>query len=295
MNVPPTDPIARFLKAIWMERGLSPNTLVAYQADLTSLARWLAERQLLLMQTSRADLLEFLTWRVSSGARPNVTARQLSSFRCFFRYFTREGVIREDPTAEIAMPKIGRSLPKSITEEEVRALLAAPTASDPLGSRDRTMLEVLYATGLRVSELVNLRLCDMNLNQGSLRIIGKGNRERLVPLGEEAIHLLREFTREARAQILNNRQTDYVFPSRRGGPMVRQASPKISRRTPYAMPSPRTWSITAPICARCSCCSGIALCQPRRFTQTFRAEASKSYTRSIIRADRRFGLKGSKR
>jgi integrase/recombinase XerD len=223
MNVPPTDPIARFLKAIWMERGLSPNTLVAYQADLTSLARWLAERQLLLMQTSRADLLEFLTWRVSSGARPNVTARQLSSFRCFFRYFTREGVIREDPTAEIAMPKIGRSLPKSITEEEVRALLAAPTASDPLGSRDRTMLEVLYATGLRVSELVNLRLCDMNLNQGSLRIIGKGNRERLVPLGEEAIHLLREFTREARAQILNNRQTDYVFPSRRGGPMVRQA------------------------------------------------------------------------
>jgi integrase/recombinase XerD len=171
----------------------------------------------------RADLLEFLTWRVTNGARPNVTARQLSSFRCFFRYFVREGAIREDPTAEIAMSKTGRSLPKSITEDEVQALLAAPTASDPLGNRDRTMLEVLYATGLRVSELINLRLSDMNLNQGCLRIIGKGNRERLVPLGEEAIDVLREFMQEARPQILNNRQTDYVFPSRRGGPMTRQA------------------------------------------------------------------------
>jgi integrase/recombinase XerD len=223
MSITPTDPIARFLNAVWTERGLSPNTLAAYQADLTSLARWLAERQLPLMHTSRADLLEFLAWRVQGGVRPSATARQLSSFRCFFRYFAREGVIREDPTAEIAMPKIGRALPHSITEEEVQALLAAPTASDPLGNRDRTMLEVLYATGLRVSELVNLRLGDMNLNQGGLRIIGKGNRERLVPLGEEAIHSLRQFTREARPQILNNRQTDYVFPSRRGGPMARQA------------------------------------------------------------------------
>jgi integrase/recombinase XerD len=116
-----------------------------------------------------------------------------------------------------------RSLPHSITEEEVQALLAAPTVSDPLGNRDRTMLEVLYATGLRDSELVSLRLCDLNLNQGSLRIIGKGNRERMVPIGEDAIDLLREFTQETRPQILNNRQTEYVFPSRRGGPMTRQA------------------------------------------------------------------------
>ena len=121
------------------------------------------------------------------------------------------------------MPKTGRSLPKAITEEEVQALLAAPTASDPLGNRDRTILEVLYATGLRVSELVSLRLGDISLNQGCLRIIGKGNRERLVPLDEEAIDLLRQFMQEARPQILNNRQTDYVFPSRLGGPMTRQA------------------------------------------------------------------------
>jgi integrase/recombinase XerD len=171
---------------------------------------------------SRADLLEFLTWRVSNGARPNVTARQLSSFRCFFRFFRREGVIREDPMEEVAMPKTARSLPKSMTEAEVDALIAAPSC-DALGNRDRTMLEVLYATGLRVSELVNLRLSDMNLNQGSLRVIGKGNRERLVPLGEQASDLLREFVRDARAQILNNRQTEYAFPSRRGGPMTRQA------------------------------------------------------------------------
>jgi integrase/recombinase XerD len=132
-------------------------------------------------------------------------------------------VIRDDPTAEIAMPKTGRSLPKAITEEEVQALLATPTASDPLGNRDRTMLEVLYATGLRVSELVSPRLGDISLNQGCLRIIGKGNRERLVPLGEEATDSQRQFMREARPQILNNRQTDYVFPSRLGGPMTRQA------------------------------------------------------------------------
>lgn len=135
-------------------------------------------------------------------------------------------VVPTDPIGHFlnaAWMERGRSLPKSITEDEVQALLAAPTASDPLGNRDRTMLEVLYATGLRVSELVNLRLGDMNLNQGCLRIIGKGNRERLVPLGEEAIDVLREFMQEARPQILNNRQTDYVFPLGRGGPMTRQA------------------------------------------------------------------------
>ena len=179
--------VSRFLDAVWMERGLSANTLAAYRADLTSLARWLAERDVSIMNTSRADLLGFIAWRVHTGARPRSTARQLSSFRRFFRYFMREGVVREDPTAQIAMPKIGRSLPKSVTEEEVEALLAAPTVCDPLGNRDRTMLEVLYATGLRVSELVNLRMAQVNLNQGVLRILGKGNRERLIPLGGESV------------------------------------------------------------------------------------------------------------
>src|SRR5580704_12455117 len=186
--------VSRFLDAVWMERGLSQNTLAAYRADLTALARWLAERDVSIMNTSRADLLGFIAWRVESGARPRSTARQLSSFRRFFRFLVREGAVGDDPTAQIAMPKIGRSLPRSLTEDEVEALLAAPVVTDPLGNRDRTMLEVLYATGLRVSELVNLRQSQINLNQGVIRILGKGDRERLIPLGEEAMRALKEFS-----------------------------------------------------------------------------------------------------
>lgn len=226
-----TDPaVARFLDAVWLERGLSPNTLAAYRADLTALARWLAERKVPMDQTSRADLQEFIAWRVREGARPRSTARQLSSFRRFFRYLLREGGIHEDPTAQIAMPKIGRSLPKSLTEEEVEALLGAPVVSDPLGNRDRTMLEVLYATGLRVSELVNLRDAQVNLNQGVIRILGKGNRERLIPLGEEAVRWLVEFEHGPRGEILLERQTDYLFPTRRGDRMTRQAFWHIIKR-----------------------------------------------------------------
>jgi integrase/recombinase XerD len=222
--------VSRFLDAVWMERGLSPNTLAAYRADLTALARWLAERSVPIMRTSRADLQEFIAWRVRAGARPRSTARQLSSYRRFFRYFMREGAIREDPTAQIAMPKIGRSLPRSLTEEEVESLLSAPLVSDPLGNRDRTMLEVLYATGLRVSELVNLRQGQLNLNQGVIRILGKGDRERLIPLGEEAMRALKEFARGARGEILLERQTDYLFPTRRGDRMTRQAFWHIIKR-----------------------------------------------------------------
>ena len=226
-----TDPaVARFLDAVWMERGLSPNTLAAYRADLTALSRWLAERQVPIMQTSRKDLQDFIEWRVQTGARPRSTARQISSFRRFFRYLVREAVIQEDPTAQIAMPKIGRSLPKSLTEEEVEALLAAPAVRDPLGNRDRTMLEVLYATGLRVSELVNLRHGQTNLNQGVIRIVGKGNRERLIPLGDEAVRWLNEFVSGARDEILLDRQTEYLFPTRRGDRMTRQAFWHIIKR-----------------------------------------------------------------
>jgi len=226
-----SDPaVSRFLDAVWMERGLSPNTLAAYRADLTALARWLAERGVPILRTTRADLQDFIAFRVQAGARPRSTARQLSSFRRFFRYLVREGVVREDPTAQIAMPKIGRSLPKSLTEEEVESLLGAPTVTDPLGNRDRTMLEVLYATGLRVSELVNLRNAQVNLNQGVIRILGKGNRERLIPLGEEAVRWIIEFSRAPRAEILLERQTDYVFPTRRGDRMTRQAFWHIIKR-----------------------------------------------------------------
>ena len=230
-NADASDPaVSRFLDAVWMERGLSTNTLAAYRADLTALARWLNERQIPIMRTTRADLQDFIAYRVTAGARPRSTARQLSSFRRFFRYLMREGAIRDDPTAQIAMPKIGRSLPKSLSEEEVESLLGAPLVSDPLGNRDRTMLEVLYATGLRVSELVNLRHGQVNTTQGVIRILGKGNRERLIPLGEEAMRWLKDFAQGSRSEILLERQTDYLFPTRRGDRMTRQAFWHIIKR-----------------------------------------------------------------
>lgn len=225
--------IDRFLDAVWMERGLSPNTLSAYRADLAGLDRWLHERGAQVDTATRADLLAFLAWRVEHGARPRSTARQLSSFRRFYRYLLRESALKEDPTSQIAMPKIGRALPKSLTEEEVDALLGAPATKDPLGNRDRAMLEVLYATGLRVSELVNLKVNQVNVNQGVLRIVGKGDRERLIPLGEESVKWLAEFAQGARMEILLERQSEYLFPTRRGDRMTRQAFWHIIKR--YAL------------------------------------------------------------
>jgi len=229
-DAPSAAAIDRFLDAVWMERGLSPNTLSAYRADLTALDRWLQARGGSSIAAKRSDVLDFIAWRVQSGARPRSTARQLSSFRRFYRYLVRDGVIADDPTAQIAMPKIGRSLPKSLTEEEVEALLAAPEIDQPLGHRDRTMLEVLYATGLRVSELVNLKAGQVNMNQGVLRIVGKGDRERLIPLGDEAVQWLQRFIGGARLEILIERQTDYLFPTRRGDRMTRQAFWHIIKR-----------------------------------------------------------------
>ncbi|HVS24105.1 MAG TPA: site-specific tyrosine recombinase XerD [Gammaproteobacteria bacterium] len=229
----PGDPkalIDRFLDAIWMERGLSENTLGAYRADLMALNQRLGTRSVELARATRADILDYIAWRVESGAKPRSTARQLSSFRRFYRYLLREGMLSEDPTAQIAMPKIGRALPQSLTEEEVEALLAAPTVAEPLGHRDRAMLEVLYATGVRVSELINLKLAQINLNQGVLRIIGKGDRERLIPLGDEAQDWIKEFVAGARIEILLERQTEYLFPTRRGDRMTRQAFWHIIKR-----------------------------------------------------------------
>ncbi|MGA8205649.1 MAG: site-specific integrase, partial [Woeseiaceae bacterium] len=157
--------IDRFLDAIWMERGLSQNTLGAYRADLMTLARGLAEAGKSIEQASKADLLGFIADRVEGGAKPRSTARQLSSFRRFYRYLVREGLRDADPTADIEMPRIGRSLPKSLSEDEVDSLLNAPNTDEPLGHRDRAMLELLYATGLRVSELINLRQSQVNFNQ----------------------------------------------------------------------------------------------------------------------------------
>jgi integrase/recombinase XerD len=204
--------IGRFLDAVWMERGLSSNTLAAYRADLVALSRWLANGKITLARASRS------------------MARQLSSFRRFYRQLMREGVVREDPTAQIAMPRIGRSLPKSLSEGEVESLLNAPRVDDPLGHRDRAMLETLYATGLRVSELVNLRSSQLNLTQGVIRVLGKGNRERLIPLGEEAVRWLSGFMSGSRGEILLERSTDFLFPTRRGDSMTRQAFWHIIKR-----------------------------------------------------------------
>jgi integrase/recombinase XerD len=217
-----TDPVSRFLDAVWAERGLADTTLASYRSSLTALERWLAERHVPILRTSRADLLDFLACQVRAGVSPSAAAGRLSACRQFFRYFVREGVIEEDPTARIAMPKVGRSLPHSLTEEEVEALLAAAGASDPIGNRDRAMLELMYATGLRVSELVNLRQSAVNFNQGVIRIIGKGNCERLVPVHAEAIRVLRDFAAGPRGEILHGHQTDAVFPTRRGSAMTRQ-------------------------------------------------------------------------
>ncbi|MGH8496845.1 MAG: site-specific tyrosine recombinase XerD [Gammaproteobacteria bacterium] len=213
-----------------MEHGLSGNTLDAYRADLMALHRWLEERGIDLADATRKDLLAFIAWRAREGAKPRSMARQLSSFRRFFRFLVREGAIAVDPTERIEMPKLGRSLPKSLSEAEVEALLTAPDISEPLGYRDRTMLEVLYATGLRVSELIDLRHKQINLNQGVLRVVGKGDRERLIPLGEESQEWLRQFIEGPRQEILLDRQTDYVFPTRRGNGMTRQAFWHIIKR-----------------------------------------------------------------
>ena len=222
--------VDRFLDAIWMERGLSANTLGAYRADLMTLWRGLAERNIPIEKAQKADLLEFIAKRVESGAKPRSTARQLSSFRRFFRYMMREGLRDTDPTADIEMPRIGRSLPKTLTEDEVEALLRAPNTDEPLGHRDRAMLEVLYATGLRVSELINLKQSQVNFNQGVIRIVGKGDRERLIPLGDEAQRWLKDFIEGPRMEILLERQTDYLFPTRRGDRMTRQAFWHIIKR-----------------------------------------------------------------
>jgi integrase/recombinase XerD len=222
--------VDQFLDAVWMERGLSKNTLGAYRADLMTLARSLAESGKSIDGAKKPDLLDFITRRVESGAKPRSTARQISSFRRFFRYIQREGSCSNDPTADIEMPRIGRSLPKTLTEEEVDSLLSAPNIDEPLGHRDRTMLELLYATGLRVSELINIKQSQINFNQGVLRIIGKGDHERLIPIGEESQRWLRGFINGPRMEILLERQTDYLFPTRRGSRMTRQAFWHIIKR-----------------------------------------------------------------
>lgn len=223
MSASNKDLIERFCDALWLQEGLSANTLEAYRRDLEGLDRWVTKRSTALVSVTRADLLEYLSSNVSKGVRPRTTARLLSSLRRFYGYLVREDKIKIDPTALIDSPKLGRSLPKSLSEEQVEKLLESPDVTKPLGLRDRAMLETLYATGLRVSELVGLTLSQVSLTQGVVRVIGKGDKERLVPLGEEAVEWISRYISEGRPYLVRRRSTDALFATARGGPMTRQA------------------------------------------------------------------------
>lgn len=214
--------IEEFLDALWLEKGLSPHTRSAYRTDLLAFARWLEGRGLTLETVGRDAVLDHLGWRLSEGYQARSTARFLSGLRSFYKYGVREGRIAKDPTLLVSMPQLGAPLPKSLSEADVEALLAAPDTDDSLGLRDRTMLEVLYATGLRVTELISLTLDEINLREGSLRVFGKGSKERLIPLGEEAIAWLESYLKTARPLLLGGQPGDILFPSQRGTPMTRQ-------------------------------------------------------------------------
>ncbi|WP_271409001.1 site-specific tyrosine recombinase XerD [Pseudomonas sp. Q1-7] len=214
--------IDRFLDALWLEKGLSEHTRSAYRSDLAHFNGWLDERGLTLDKAGRDLILDHLAWRLERGYKARSTARFLSGLRGFYRFLLRENLIFEDPTLQVDLPQLGRPLPKSLSEADVEALLEAPDLDDPIGLRDRAMLEVLYACGLRVTELVSLSLEQVNLRQGVLKVFGKGSKERLVPLGEEAIAWLERYQREARPFLLDGKPSDVLFPSLRGEQMTRQ-------------------------------------------------------------------------
>ncbi|MCK9621151.1 MAG: site-specific tyrosine recombinase XerD [Methylobacter sp.] len=220
--------IDQFLDAVWVEQGLSENTLSAYGSDLRIFAKWLAGKSML--EVDGAELSSFLASRYKEGIGNRSSARILSSLRRFYGYYIRENNIKIDPTALIESPHIGQPLPTSLSEQDVELLLDAPEITNALGFRDRTMLEMLYATGLRVSELVNLKFEQISFRQGVVRIIGKGNKERLVPVGEEAMSWLESYMSQARKTILGEHQCDYLFVTNRADSMTRQAFWHIIKR-----------------------------------------------------------------
>ncbi len=215
------DQIDRFLDTIWMERGVSENTLAAYRSDLQKYVLWLDKNKCQMTAAQEGDLRNYLASMQGKTAR--TMARHLSSIRRLYSYLVREGMMQHDPGSRVEAPKIGRQLPRSLTETEVEALLKAPDTGTPLGLRDRTMLEILYASGLRVSELISLQTGQVNLRQGVVRVLGKGNKERLVPLGEESIEWLTRYQNSARIELLGKNICDALFPTKRGDVMSRQA------------------------------------------------------------------------
>ena len=213
--------IEEFIDLSWMERGLAEATLSAYRSDLSRFSRWLSGRGRRLEEVRRLDVLDFLGEHAHWP--PRTVARRLSALRRFYQHLEREGRIGNNPCDRVDAPRLGRPLPGVLSEQEVERLLAAPDLETASGVRDRAMLEVLYATGLRVSELVGLRSEQVNLIQGVLRVVGKGGKERLVPLGEPAVEWLERYLRKGRPDILVERRTPALFPTSRGRAMTRQA------------------------------------------------------------------------
>lgn len=219
-----------FCDTLWLEDGLAKASLASYRSDLLHFARWLAERRMASLCLVDDSALSSFVAMLSQTRRASSQARYISTLRRFYRYLLMRGRIGHDPTLKIAMPVKPSRLPKVLSERDVEALLAAPQTDIPLGLRDRAMLETLYATGLRVSELVGLKLFETSFDMGVVRVFGKGSKERLVPLGEHAIDWLRRYLAEARPEILAGRQTDALFVTARGEGMTRQAFWQLIKR-----------------------------------------------------------------
>jgi len=215
----------RFADGLWLNDGLARNTLESYRRDIAQFAAWLEESgSKPVLDAAPADLQRHLAWQVErKRAKPRTTSRLVSSLKRFFQFALREGLRRDDPTSDLESPKLPRSLPKSLSEAQVEALLAAPNTETAQGLRDRAMLETLYASGLRVSELVGLKTIQVSLEMNVVRVLGKGSKERLTPLGEEAADWIVRYQRGARPELLHGRKSDALFVTARGGPMTRQA------------------------------------------------------------------------
>ncbi|MGZ5064226.1 MAG: site-specific tyrosine recombinase XerD [Usitatibacter sp.] len=222
----------RFADGLWLSDGLARNTLESYRRDVRQFAAWLDEAKgKALIDAASADLQGHLAWQVESKrAKPRTTGRLVSSLKRFFQFAVREGLRGDDPSADLESPKLPRSLPRSLSEAEVEALIAAPDVATAQGLRDRAMLETLYASGLRVSELVGLKTIQVSLDMNVVRVLGKGAKERLTPLGEEAADWIARYQREARPRLLGARKSDALFVTARGGPMTRQAFWSLLKR-----------------------------------------------------------------
>jgi len=221
--------VDRFLDAIWMESGLSAHSLAAYGADLKSFSAYLNNTHNTLQSADHASLLNYMAMR-SNQVSARTSARSLSSLRRFFRWLLREELISVDPSASIKSPKVNRTLPDSLTEDEVEALLAVPDISNAYGLRDKAMLELMYASGLRVSELISLELGQIDARVGGIKVLGKGNKERLVPVGEQAIESLAAYMQTGRTELLTSVKSSHLFLSKHGSGMSRQAFWQIIKR-----------------------------------------------------------------